>query len=140
MLFGVEAWFAWIEAIPRFQSLFLDNETLIRTAISPYALSVRYDFESSWIIAGCGAVALAAAVLTFRFTGDVAARSVALFGGALLMSPYGMNYELALLAPAVMTIPIKKPADMIFPLLFGASLFATASAAGLVLVMIGSRC
>jgi hypothetical protein len=135
LCFGVEPWFAWIDAIPRFQSLFLNNETLVRTAISPYALGVRYGYESGWIIVACGAAALAGVIVAFRSTEDVAARSVALFGGALLMTPYAMNYELALLAPAVMTIPLRRLRDIALPLLFGASLLAAASAAGLVLVM-----
>jgi len=136
LCFGVEPWFAWFDAIPRFQALFLENETLVRTAVSPYALGVRYGFESGWIIVVCGAVALAGVIFTFRATDDVAARLVALFGGALLMTPYAMNYELALLAPAVMTIPLRRPQDIALPLFFGASLLAAASAAGLVLVMI----
>jgi hypothetical protein len=51
------------------------------------------------------------------------------------MTPYAMNYELALLAPAVMAIPVQRARDMILPLLFGASLIAVASVAGLVLAM-----
>lgn len=135
LCFGAGPWLAWFEALPRFQSLFLDNETLVRTAVSPYALGVRYGVESAWIIAACAAVALAGAIFTFRATEDPAARSIALFGGALLMAPYAMNYELALLAPAVMSIPVHKWRDLMFPLLFGASLIAVASVAGLLLAM-----
>lgn len=135
LLFGLESWFAWFDALPRFQSLFLDNETLVRTAVSPYALGVRYGFTTAWIILVCGVIAVTGAIWTFRSTEDVAARSVALLGGALLVSPYAMNYELALLAPAIMAIPIRRWRDMVVPLAFAASLFATASLAGLVLAM-----
>lgn len=135
LCFGFGPWIAWFDALPRFQELFLANETLVRTAISPYALAVRYGFESVWIIAVGAAIGLAGAIFTFRSTEDVSARSVALFGGALLMTPYAMNYELALLAPAVMAIPVRRWRDVIMPLLFAMSLFATASVAGLVLVM-----
>ena len=135
LLFGIRPWVAWFEALPRFQELFLANETLVRTSISPYAQAFRFGLESPLIIAACGAIALAGAVFTFRETEDVAARSVALFGGALLMTPYAMNYELALLAPAVMAIPVARARDVVLPLLFGASLIAIASVAGLILVM-----
>jgi len=135
LCFGVQPWLAWIDAIPRFQSLFLANDSLVRTAISPYALAARYGLESPWIVAAGACVSVAGAVLTFRSTDNVAARSVALFGGALLITPYAMNYELALLAPAVMTRPIARARDMVLPLVFGACLLATASVVGLVLVM-----
>ncbi|MCY7340068.1 MAG: DUF2029 domain-containing protein, partial [Sphingomonas bacterium] len=132
--FGLDPWLAWLEAIPRFQALFMAEEALVRTAVTPFALAVRFGFASPLVLVLCGGVALIAVMLVFRRCEDVAVRSVALLGGALIAAPYAMNYELALLAPAVMTLPLHRWRDAIVPALFALSLFATASAAGLALV------
>ncbi len=132
--FGVDPWLAWIEAIPRFRALFMADEALVRTAVTPYAFAVRFGFAPQMMLALCSGVALIVVVMVFRRCQDVAARSVALLGGALVAAPYAMNYELALLAPAVMALPLQRWRDAIVPALFALSLFATASAAGLALV------
>ena len=132
--FGLDPWLAWIEAIPRFQAVFMAEQSLVRTAVTPYALAARFGVASPLVLILCGGAALVAVVLVFRRGEDVAPRSVALLGGALIAAPYAMNYELALLAPAVMTLPLNRWRDALVPALFAASLFATASVAGLALV------
>ena len=132
--FGLDPWLAWIEAIPRFQAVFMAEQSLVRTAVTPYALAARFGVASPLVLILCGGAALVAVVLVFRRSEDVAARSVALLGGALIATPYAMNYELALLAPAVMSLSLNRWRDAIVPMLFSISLFATASVAGLALV------
>lgn len=134
LAFGVDPWLAWIEAIPRFQALFMADDALVRTAVTPYALAMRFGVASQVVLALCRGIALIVVIIVFRRSQDVAVRSVALLGGALIAAPYAMNYELALIAPAVMTLPLQRWRDAIVPTLFALSLFATASLAGLALV------
>lgn len=101
LLFGAGAWLDWIAALPRFQVLFERSPTLVASAISPYALARRMGWPAAWVLASAAVPALAAVWNTFRRRGGVARRLIALVGGALLVSPYAMNYELAVLVPAI---------------------------------------
>ena len=65
---------------------------------------------------------------------DWRTRMVAVVGGSLLVSPYAMNYELAALAPVVLTMRREKLVDLAVPLVWAVALFFNASLAGLAAV------
>ena len=100
-LFGPAVWLDWIVALGKFQTLFESSDTLVRNSITPYAAAQRMGLASPAIIAAAAIPAIAGIWWTFRQESSVAHRLIALVGGALLISPYAMNYELALLAPAI---------------------------------------
>jgi hypothetical protein len=134
LLIGFDAWTQWLSALPRFQQLIADEPTLISSAITPYSAAVRLGLQPGAAI-GLGAlVAVPLAAYAFARSGDVALRLVALLGGALLVTPYAMNYELALLAPAVLSLPLSSPRRLILPALWSASLCSGASLVGLATV------
>lgn len=136
VLFGITPWLAWFDALPRFQALFLAEGSLVRNAVTPYSFAARMGFSSNILLAGCAVLAVCGVVRVFREERSVAAQSVALFGGALLVAPYAMNYELALLAPAVMAIHMRRARHLFLPIAFGLSLFLTVSVVGLILAWI----
>lgn len=132
--FGADAWVAWLAALPRFNGLVTEFEPLLRNAVTPNAMAIRMDFPPGAGFVCAAVVAIPFAWLSFARTQDVPIRLVALIGGALLVSPYAMNYELAALAPAVAALRIQKVTDVIVPALWAASLVVTASLVGLVAV------
>lgn len=99
LVWGLDPWFAWLNALPRFEHLVSHARGLVANAITPYSALTYWNREG-------GASLLLAPVAaywvwrTFRRGGDIADKLIALFGGAFLISPYAMNYELALFAPA----------------------------------------
>lgn len=99
-IWGLEPWQAWIAALPRFQTLIETTPGLIEDAITPYAWLQRNGWPTGPTLL---LVPLAAALvwLTVRRSDSSADRLIATFGGALLVSPYAMPYEAALLAPGV---------------------------------------
>jgi hypothetical protein len=99
-VWGVQAWLDWIAALGRFQHVIFDNPALVADAITPYAVLTSHGLNGAWAFL-LAPVAVALIWVTFRRDSSMADRSIALFGGTLLITPYAMNYELALLAPAV---------------------------------------
>lgn len=98
-VFGPRTWVDWFAALPRFHGI-VASQGLLDTAITPYAKLTALGLNGAW------AYLLAPAVLrgvwtAFRRDAAWPDQLIALLGGALLISPYAMNYELALLAPAV---------------------------------------
>lgn len=98
-LFGLQVWFDWFGALPRFQAI-IGSQDLLDTAITPYAKLAALGLNGAW------AWLLAPVVLwsvwaAFRREAAWPMQLITLLGGALLITPYAMNYELALLAPAV---------------------------------------
>ena len=98
-MFGPRTWVDWFAALPRFHGI-VASQGLLDTAITPYAKLTALGLNGAW------AYLLAPAVLwgvwtAFRRDAAWPDQLIALLGGALLISPYAMNYELALLAPAV---------------------------------------
>lgn len=136
VVFGPDAWLAWIGALPTFNALVGGFEPLLRNALTPYAMAVRMGLSPN-IVPFFGALfALPVAWLTFARTQDLAIRLVALLGGALLISPYAMNYELSAFAPVVAAWRIERPRDMILPAVWASSLFFTFSLAGLLAIYV----
>lgn len=105
-LFGLQVWIDWFAALPRFHAI-VAGQGLLDTAITPYAKLTALGLDGAW------AYLLAPAVLwvvwtTFRRPAAWPDQLLALIGGALMISPYAMNYELALLAPAVAAYVARK--------------------------------
>jgi hypothetical protein len=94
------SWPDWLAALPKFSQLVANDPGLVATTLTPYAQ------WGAWSYLFSVPAALAAVWLAFR-RGDPAQRLLALLGGALLVSPYAMNYAIALVIPAVLAL--KRP-------------------------------
>lgn len=130
-LFGLQPWLDWFEALPAFQRTFDDYPPLVRNAVSPYAFAVRFGF-GSWLIVVAGAIVAAAIIwLGFAREASAATRSGLIMGGALLLTPYAMNYELAVFAPALLALPRDQLRNVLVCALWGFSLFINAGLLGL---------
>jgi hypothetical protein len=101
-VWGLQPWFEWVNALPRFEELVSHARLLVANAITPYAALTYFHQNGGWALLLAPPAALWV-WLTFRRGGDLADKLMALFGGAFLISPYAMNYELALFAPATAT-------------------------------------
>lgn len=101
-IWGVSSWFEWLSALQRFQGVIFNDVDMVRSAITPYAALEHLGLNGAWawLLAPLAPVAV---WIVFRRTSNIADRTLAIFGGALALSPYAMNYEAALLAPAVAT-------------------------------------
>lgn len=133
LLFGIQPWLDWLNALPRFQQMFADYPPLVRNAVSPYATAVRFGVESNLIIAVCAILAAVLAWLAFSRPSSPATRSAIIMGGALLLTPYAMNYELAVFAPAVLALPRERLRNVIVAAVWGFSLLLNAGVVGLLL-------
>ena len=109
----VTPWFGWLAALPRFELLVSHARLLVANAITPYAALVYWRQTGTWALLLAPAAA-AWVWFTFRRGADMADRILALFGGAFLISPYAMNYELALFAPAT-AIYLARTSDRRWP-------------------------
>jgi hypothetical protein len=99
LAFGA-SWTGWLEALPRFNELVRQNPGLLARTITPYA----HWGPASLLVAV--PAALAAIGLGFR-TDNAAERTLALFGGALLIAPYAMNYEVALVMAPLLALRLR---------------------------------
>jgi len=100
IVWGVEPWFEWVSALQRFQPVIFNDPSLLEDAITPYAALRTQGWNGAWAFL-LAPLVVALVWRTLRASTDVADRSIAVLAGALLVSPYAMNYEAALLAPAV---------------------------------------
>lgn len=100
LVWGPERWFEWLDALARFRGLIFGDRGLTEDAITPYAALVTLGVEGRWALLLAPA-AVAMVWFGFRRTENLADRSLLLFGATLLVTPYAMNYELALFAPGV---------------------------------------
>jgi hypothetical protein len=143
VVWGLDRWPEWFSALGRFTAeVIFPNPSMVADAITPYALLTRLGLPGAWAYA----LALPAAMMvwtTFRRSDDPAARLIVIFGAALLVAPYGMNYEAALLAPGVAAYLARRDAKpwILYAALagafaFGASLAATPLLAALALPLV----
>ena len=100
LLWGPQIWLDWLAALQRFNALIFNDRALTRTAITPYAALVSTGHKGAWAFL-LAPFAAALVWFGFRRTGDLADRGLLLFGATVLVTPYAMNYELALFAPGV---------------------------------------
>jgi len=98
-VWGLEPWIQWLGALPRFEQLVSHARGLVANAITPYSALTFWRLNGAWSLL-LAPLAAGWVWTTFRRDADFADRLMALFGGAFLISPYAMNYELALFAPA----------------------------------------
>lgn len=101
------SWSDWLVALPRFHELVAADAGLSATVITPF---------TAWGPASLIVTAPAAiAAVWFAFRSDsLPARVIALLGGALAVSPYAMNYELAVLIPAVLAFEKRASWTLLF--------------------------
>ena len=129
--FGVNVWFEWLAAMPRFEHFVMGAPGLQRGMITPTALGISMGLDpgglATWrLLFGIGGAVMAWRV--FRRTDDPARRLTALLGGSLFITPYAMHYDAALLAPAaaLMLTHRSRPGGWTFALLASALLCCAA--------------
>jgi hypothetical protein len=123
LLFGASAWLAWFRALQDFQALFFASPSLLSDAITPLALTARAGIDAWLLLLVWAGVAIALTWIVFRRELSIADQMIALFGGALFMSPYSMDYELAVLVPAAVLLWRPSVGGSLLVLGFGASIF-----------------
>jgi len=104
LCFGVQIWFDWLAALAHFDAWVMGFAALRRGMITPAALGIWLGLAPGQLLAwrlGFTAAGVAIAWHVFRVSDDPARRLAALLGGALLVTPYAMHYDAALLAPAL---------------------------------------
>ena len=112
VVFGLDAWLAWSQALANFQRWVMATPALQRGMITPTALGLSLRLDPGgyavWRLAfAVGAVAMV--WMVFRRTEDPARRLAALLGGALFITPYAMHYDAALLAPSAALMLATRP-------------------------------
>ena len=101
-LFGVQPWFDWLAALPRFQAL--ADEMLRQSSISlpSVAAGLGLGPVGQWIVNLAIFAACAGLVWrVFRRSEDVVERLAALCGAGLVCAPYVLMYDAVMLAPVV---------------------------------------
>lgn len=134
LAFGMDVWWQWLAALPRFNALFAGAEPLLRNSLSPTAAAIRNGVDPLAVTIAAVGITVPAAFVVFRRSRDLSLRLVALLGGALILSPYAMNYELAALAPVVLSPRFRGLAALVIPALWAMSIVAGMSLGGLLLV------
>jgi hypothetical protein len=99
-IWGIQTWFDWLAALGSFKDYVAANRGLIITGSTPYAWLKHEGLDPTWAYL-FAPVSVAAVWFAFRTRQPLEDRLIALFGGILLITPYAMNYEYALLVPSV---------------------------------------
>lgn len=131
LAFGLQPWTDWFAALPRFHRFVLGDPGLLATSIAPYARLAALGWNGAWayLLAPLAAWGVWA---TFRRDAPWPDQLIALMGGALLIAPYAMNYELALLAPAAAAY-LSRVEDRRWPLyVLAVVLYAVTAVVGIV--------
>lgn len=106
---GPDIWRDWVSALPQFLET-VEKLDILGRGITPTAilwnLEIRGPVQYALSL-GFAFLAATAVWNVFRYQTDPALRLVAVIGGGLWCSPYAMNYELALLAPAATFILLR---------------------------------
>jgi hypothetical protein len=101
IIWGPGLWLEWLAAVGRFQREVIPSlPGLTEDQISVHAWLELMGLPGAlaWLLAP---PAVALVWITFRRTQDPLLRAAAAFGGSLLIAPYAMHYDSALLAPGV---------------------------------------
>jgi len=115
LVWGPQAWIDWFAAVPRFQEkVIFANGALVADAVTPYAEVAKHGVNGAWAYLLLP-FAAAWVWIAHASEADPADRSIALFTGALVATPYAMNYELALFAPAA-TFYLSRIGDRRWPI------------------------
>jgi hypothetical protein len=99
LIWGMSPWIHGLEALPAFANLIRGHEGLTANSITPSAALRFYGLSERWALL---LLPLAVFVVwrAFRAQRELADQLFALVGATFLVSPYALNYELALFAPA----------------------------------------
>lgn len=114
LAFGLAVWTAWFAALGEFLGIGADPR-LWRMSMSPFIFAQQLGFgpAAGWsLLALTSFAAIVCVALVYRAPASTADRVMALFGGALLCSPYSMNYDLAALAPAALLLLLDREAGI----------------------------
>jgi hypothetical protein len=103
LVWGVDTWRAWLTALGRFHTMIFQDPTMVVHCVTPYAALELSGLNGNWAFLLAPA-AVASVWIVFRRSQDIAVRLLTLMGGAIAIAPYAMQYETALLAPAVAAI------------------------------------
>lgn len=100
LLLGTQVWIDWFATLPRFHRLVMETPDLLTAGITPHATLIAHGWNGdlAYLLTP---FAVWGVWTAFRRDAAWPDQLIALIGGALLISPYAMSYELALLAPAV---------------------------------------
>lgn len=112
-IWGITPWIQWFGALKRFEYLVSHASGLVDNAITPYAALLHFHHPAAWAFLLAPA-AMAWVWFAFRRGADLWDRLIALFAGAFLISPYAMNYEIALFAPAT-AVYLSRTRDRLWP-------------------------
>lgn len=140
LLFGTQPWVDWVAAVPEFQRIFAEYPGLMRNSISPFASAVRLGVEHQAIPLLFVVPALACTWIAFSRPNDPAMLLAILLGGALLISPYAMHYELAVFGPAMLALPRDRLLNVAIIATWAASLFLNAGVVGLAVAYAAVAC
>ena len=130
---GVGPWIAWLTVAPDYLARIAADPRYRTAIIAPTGLVIRLG-ATGWLLTICriGLVVVGATLVAgvFRIRGaSPALRVVALVGASLLATPYAMNYETALLAPAAAFAVIE--AEGVRRLGLGLAVYVSLASAGL---------
>jgi hypothetical protein len=114
-IWGVGYWGQWLQALSRFHAeVILPNPGLVDDGITPYAVLTAHGLPGAWAFL-LAPLAAALVWVAFRKTESAPDRLIVLFAATLMISPYAMNYEAALLLPAVAAY-LARTEDRLWPL------------------------
>jgi hypothetical protein len=102
-----ELWSQWLKALPTFSRIIESDAWDMWIGVTPKATAHQLGLQGTpfepVLIVAAGAMAVATVVMAFR-RGDPLQRYAALCVGYLLISPYALWYELALLQPVAVAL------------------------------------
>jgi hypothetical protein len=109
-IWGPQVWLDWFAALPRFQRVIAADPGFQDMVVSPTGYLAYFGLARPWMIAvqlACAGLAAAIVWLTFSRTERPEYRLLAMFGGGLLASPYALQYDVTVLAPAAAALAVR---------------------------------
>ncbi|PZQ65787.1 MAG: hypothetical protein DI570_00630 [Phenylobacterium zucineum] len=123
VLWGLESWVQWLNAMPRFQNEVVPGSPgQLDDGITPYSMLAARGLPGLWAL-GLAPVALVLAWTSLRRP-DPLDQLVMLVGATLMVLSYAMHYEAALLLPAVAAY-LARTGDRQWPLYAAVACFFT---------------
>lgn len=117
-VYGVDTWRAWLSATSGFQAQVLGDPRLLKLVASPAGALHRLGLGGWRLGLAQGVIAAASLALgafAYRRASSARARMAAMFGAGLMVTPYAMNYDTVVLAPAVIAglVEATRPRDRV---------------------------
>ena len=103
LTYGVGPWQAWIGSAEAFEAQVLGDARLLKMVVSPAGPLRQIGVTGPLLLAVqlvCALIVLALAAAAFRRESSARLRLITLLGAGLMATPYAMNYDTVLLAPA----------------------------------------